>query len=180
MFTLKHKPFRQSELTVRQFTVIIMFLWLVMFVFPFSGIRAQEPAPTPITVTDDQVNIIAREMYCPVCENTPLDVCPTQACAEWRELIRDKLAEGWSGDQIEAYFIERFGDRVSATPPPRGFNWLAYIVPPLAFTAGSIILFRSIRRQNRKTDGDADNRELTSDVPQDSYIERLEDELRKL
>ena len=34
-------------------------------------------------VTDDQVNEIAREVYCPVCENTPLDVCDTQACADW-------------------------------------------------------------------------------------------------
>ena len=32
-------------------------------------------------VTDDEVNEVARDLYCPVCENTPLDVCPTQACA---------------------------------------------------------------------------------------------------
>ncbi len=30
--------------------------------------------------TDDEVNRIAKQLYCPVCENTPLDVCPTQAC----------------------------------------------------------------------------------------------------
>ena len=27
--------------------------------------------------TDDEVNAVARQMYCPVCENIPLDVCPT-------------------------------------------------------------------------------------------------------
>ena len=50
----------------------------------------QETTPQAIeSITDDQVNAVAKQLYCPVCENIPLDVCPTQACAEWRELMRD-------------------------------------------------------------------------------------------
>ncbi len=87
----------------------------------FIGVAAaQNPSPTPPAITDDQVNAIARQMYCPVCENTPLDVCPTQACAEWRELIRDELAQGWSEQQIKDYFVQRFGPRVLAAPPAAG------------------------------------------------------------
>ena len=41
-------------------------------------------------ITDDEVNAVAKDVYCPVCESTPLDVCPTAACADWRELIRVK------------------------------------------------------------------------------------------
>lgn len=26
--------------------------------------------------TDDEVNHIAKQLFCPVCESTPLDVCP--------------------------------------------------------------------------------------------------------
>jgi len=29
---------------------------------------AQAPAPTPV-ISDDQVNAVARQLYCPVCEN---------------------------------------------------------------------------------------------------------------
>ena len=36
---------------------------------------AQENEPKKV-VTDDDVNAIAKELYCPVCESTPLDVCP--------------------------------------------------------------------------------------------------------
>ena len=52
---------------------------------------AQGPEPT-----DDDVNRIAKQLYCPVCESTPLDVCPTEACRQWRELIRQMLREGKS------------------------------------------------------------------------------------
>jgi cytochrome c-type biogenesis protein CcmH len=137
---------------------------------------AQNPTPTPV-ITDDQVNAIARNMYCPVCENTPLDVCPTQACAEWRELIRDKLSEGWTEAQIKTYFVDQFGDRVLAEPPPRGLNWLIYIIPPLAFLAGVFILFRAMRAW-RQPDPVTPAAEAPA-AADDEYVRRLEEELRK-
>src|SRR5512140_2498273 len=79
---------------------------------------AQQATPLPaITVSDDQVNAVAHELYCPVCENIPLDVCPTQACAQWRELIRLKLSQGQTKDQIKAYFAAQYGDRALPEPP---------------------------------------------------------------
>ena len=99
---------------------------------------AQQATPLPaITVSDDQVNAVAHELYCPVCENIPLDVCPTQACAQWRELIRLKLSEGSTKEQIKQYFAAQYGDRVLAEPPRQGLNWLVailqYYVMMLAF-----------------------------------------------
>ena len=40
------------------------------------------------------------------------------------EMIREKLDEGWSDEEIYDYFVLLYGDRVLATPPPRGLNWL--------------------------------------------------------
>src|SRR5512135_3225730 len=91
-------------------------------------VSAQQAQPTP---SDDQVNRVAKQLYCPVCENIPLDVCPTQACQEWRDLIRQKLALGWSDQQIKDYFALQYGDRVLAEPPRRGLNWLVYFLPPV-------------------------------------------------
>ena len=138
---------------------------------------------TPEVPTDDQVNAIARQMYCPVCENTPLDVCPTQACAEWRELIRDKLAEGWNETQIKAYFVEQFGDRVLAEPPARGLNWLVYVIPPLAFLAGAFLIYRAFRAWRTSPPAApilAQDGSQTSPSTDDEYVHRLEEELRKL
>ncbi len=137
---------------------------------------------TPRQPTDDEVNAIAKQMYCPVCENTPLDVCPTQACAEWRELIRQKLAEGWNEQQIKDYFVEQYGDRVLATPPARGLNWLVYIIPPIAILAGMYILYRAFLTwrqplpalQQPPTEGTP---EAAND---DAYIRKMEEELRKM
>ncbi len=117
--------------------VPVLLLLAVIIALPAS---AQEPFPS-----DDDVNAIAKQLYCPVCENIPLDVCPTQACIQWRQTIREKLSEGWDETQIKAYFVEQYGDRVLAEPPRRGLNWLVYIIPPLAFLGGIVILYRALR-----------------------------------
>src|SRR5689334_10817027 len=88
------------------------------------SVNAQAPTPSA-----DDVNRVARQLYCPVCENIPLDVCPTEACAKWRADIRDRLAQGWTDEQIKTYFAEQYGDRVLAQPPARGLNLLLYLLP---------------------------------------------------
>ncbi len=139
---------------------------------------AQDLSPTPPAITDDQVNAIARQMYCPVCENTPLDVCPTPACAEWRELIRDELAQGWSEQQIKDYFVQRFGPRVLAAPPASGLNWLVYVIPPLAFLAGAFILYRAFMSFRKPATGSAADTPVQHEID-DPYIKQIEDELKK-
>jgi cytochrome c-type biogenesis protein CcmH len=118
---------------------ILTLLGLLLAFGSIGGVLAQEPAPS-----DDEVNAIAKQLFCPVCENIPLDVCPTQACEEWRELIREKLAAGWDEDQIKAYFVEQYGARVLGTPPASGFNWLVYLIPPLIIAGGIYVLYRSL------------------------------------
>jgi cytochrome c-type biogenesis protein CcmH len=156
--------------TLTWISVIIVF----SLAFAFAGaVQAQDRLPS-----DDEVNAIAKEIYCPVCENTPLDVCPTQVCAQWRELIREQLAMGWSEAQIRQYFVNQYGDRVLATPPARGFNWLVYILPPVTFLAGAFILVRTIRNWKKPAMG-PDREMVGVEKEDDEYVARLEEELRR-
>ncbi len=61
--------------------IVMRGVWglLAVFLLFASPVLAQQ------NVSDDQVNEVAGGLYCPVCESTPLDVCPTQACADWRD-----------------------------------------------------------------------------------------------
>jgi len=144
-------------------------LVLALAAITILPVAAQGPTPS-----DDEVNAIAKELYCPVCPNEPLDTCTTLACIQWRETIREKLSEGWDVDQIKAYFVEQYGDRVLATPPARGLNWLIYILPPVAILAGMFFLIRAMRSWSRS----ADTTPLPADTS-DPYLERVEEELRK-
>lgn len=152
-----------------QGTVLAVFLGGILLM---RG-SAQTPPPTP---SDDQINAIAGELYCPVCENVPLDVCGTQACEQWRGLIRDKLAQGFTEAEIKQYFVEQYGDRVLAAPPAKGFNWLIYVVPPLAILAGIYSFYRAYVT-GKKTAEPEQNISVTSS-DQEEFLSLLEEELK--
>jgi len=143
----------------------------LMLAFSTGPASAQEPTPS-----DDEVNAIARQLYCPVCENVPLDVCPTQACAQWRATIREKLGLGWTEQQIKDYFVAQYGDRVLAAPPPRGLNWLVYLLPPLVLTGGGLLLWQTMRRWRRAAEQAPTPAALSETDP---YVQRLEEELKR-
>jgi cytochrome c-type biogenesis protein CcmH len=175
----------QSNFMKRLATSITLLIALLLASIAF----AQDTTPLPANATnqsgnrqagspsDDQVNAIAKQLYCPVCENIPLDVCGTQACAQWRDLIREKLSQGWSEAQIKQYFVDQYGDRVLATPPARGLNWLVYLVPPVAIAAGVFILYRALKAWKQP----APQAASTPPAPEqtDEYVMRLEEELKK-
>jgi cytochrome c-type biogenesis protein CcmH len=165
--------------------------WIATLILVLSTLTVATVSAQGSTPTDDEVNAIARQLFCPVCENTPLDVCPTQACKEWREEIRGMLADGKSEAEIKQYFVDYYGARVLAEPPRTGFNWLVYVVPPIVIVAGIFVLFRAFRAWSQPTaatvaasspqgeGGAASGGEDASSSSNDEYIARLEEELKK-
>ena len=160
---------------MKKLFLTLTFILLLSALFAGSAL-AQDKVPT-----DDEVNAIAKQLYCPVCENTPLDVCPTEACRQWRELIRTQLSQGMTEDQIKQYFVDNYGARVLAEPPRTGLNWLIYILPPVIILAGAFILFRSFREWTRRSEASSvlsAERSAATPPAKDDYVARLEEELK--
>jgi cytochrome c-type biogenesis protein CcmH len=155
------------------FTVFASFLLLLIF----SGSALAQEIDTS-QVSDDEVNAIAAQLYCPVCEDVPLDACPTLACIQWRELIRELIAQGWSEGEIKNYLLEEYGDMVVAVPPARGFNWLFYVIPPVAILVGSFFFYQSLKSWKGDQSPKTGDHQL-DEQPSDEYINRLDEELRK-
>jgi cytochrome c-type biogenesis protein CcmH len=139
----------------------------------FAAFTTTAQGPTP---TDDEVNRIAKQLYCPVCESTPLDVCPTEACRQWRDLIRTMLAEGKSEAEIKQYFVEHYGARVLAEPPNR---LVTYLVPAVAILLGAFLLLRGFQMWMKPAKTETSAAQVKPGPTQDPYIARLEEELKK-
>ena len=88
---------------------------LILILTALAGLVGAQDSPGQ-AVTADDVNAVAKQMYCPVCENIPLDVCGTAACAQWRDEIRIQLESGSTPDEVIRNFVARYGDRVVSTP----------------------------------------------------------------
>jgi cytochrome c-type biogenesis protein CcmH len=160
--------------------IVLFFLGLLVMLAACVPAVTAVPTPaatlSPSAITDDQVNAVAHQLYCPICQNISLDVCPTTACANWRQLIRQELAAGWSNQQIKDYFASQYGSQVLPEPPLQGFNWLAYLLPLLVFLLVLFVGWRVIRRLRRRS---ASAAPLQPTIQNDPYVARLEEELRQ-
>lgn len=126
--------------------------WIILLLLMvIAPVGAQDTIT--ITVPDDDVNSIAKQLYCPVCENIPLDACGTAACKDWREEIRMMLAEGMNTQEITEDFIRRFGERVVGTPQDPLLRALSLVTPWLITglgAAGAAWMF--VRRRRKITE----------------------------
>jgi len=115
--------------------MLLTLLVILASFFAVTVVAAQQRTPT-----DDEVNAIAKKLYCPVCPNTPLDVCETKACQDWRQQIRDQLAAGWTEPQIIDYFVAQYGERVLAEPQRGGFTGLVWVLPMISALLGLVVV----------------------------------------
>jgi cytochrome c-type biogenesis protein CcmH len=133
-------------------------------------------------VSDDQVNEVSKDIFCPVCENVPLDVCPTQACADWRALVRVQLEEGRSKEEIIDDFARQYGEQVRARPATTGFSLFVWLMPVLAVLGGAVYFSRYLR--SLRHSAAASNRVATPSPKKappvtDDYRARIEKELEE-
>lgn len=68
------------------------------------------------------------ELVCPVCRQT-LDQSSAPVAIEMKALIRKRIAQGWTKQQILDEMVRNFGPGVLSTPSKRGFDALAWALP---------------------------------------------------
>lgn len=162
--------------------------WLAMVIFGCLGLffslavvfaQEGEAAPAvPADISADEVNAVARELWCPLCSGVRLDACELKACEQMKDVIAIKLSEGENTDSIRTYFVAQYGPQVLGEPPLEGFNWLAWLLPFVALAAGGYFLWATLRRMARPALVAAP----TSNTPKlsDEDERKLAEELKRL
>jgi cytochrome c-type biogenesis protein CcmH len=104
------------------------------------------------TVSDEEVHAIARELRCVVCQNLSVADSPSEMAHQMRDLIRERLAAGERPEEVQAYFVQRYGEWVLLAPPARGLNLLLWLAPFGAVAGGLALVLTLTRRWRRPPD----------------------------
>ena len=91
-------------------------------------------------------------LMCPVCPGESLDQSQTQLAYQMKSVIRVKINEGWTDQQILDYFVERYGSSVLLEPQTEGVSLLAWVVPPVAVLLSLIVLIIVLRIRVAQSD----------------------------
>ena len=156
--------------------LIILLLTIFASLLAVSVVYAQDGGPG--TPTDNDVNRVAKQLYCPVCPNTPLDVCETKACEDWRAQIRDQLSEGWTDQQVIDYFVAQYGERVLAEPQRKGFTSLVWFLPAIVSLVGLGVVYEVLKNW-RKQKPVVAVAKAAPEIPE-AVLKRIERELQEM
>ena len=157
------------------------------FVCFITAVVALAALYTTISAQEPMWQDIAGELMSPACPGRTLLNCTSEHAGQWQELIRQKIAEGVSKDEIMQYFINIGGEEVLASPPKHGFT-LVWLLPAFALLngAGLIIMLtvRWVRRphsseQNPSSASCMEPSQATT-AAADPYLNRVRRELQDM
>ena len=128
---------------------------------------------------------VAGDLMSPACPGRTLLNCTSSQAEQWRELIRQKLVQGESKEQILRYFVDIGGEGILAAPPKQGFALTAWLLPLFVMVNGAgliIVLTRRWAQKRPQADihGPTDpNTAPASHALSDPYLDRLHRELKE-
>ncbi len=134
---------KDSERVHRLGARLLVALLLSLLLVP--PLRAATPADI-----DDRTREIATELRCVVCQNLSVADSPSEMAQQMRAIVREQVQAGKTRDEINAFFVSKYGDWVLLRPKTTGFSALLWILPYVALGLGFLAALWFIRRWTKK------------------------------
>lgn len=146
-------------------------IFFSIFVFISFGSIAEE-------TIDDQVNSIANLLMCPVCQGQSVGESNSNLAHDMRDIIRKQLEEEKSKDEILAYFVNSYGESILASPPPKGINWLLWLLPGVGIIVGGVVITLFLVKAQKEDKSD-EKKEVNTNLSDDNeYLKKIEEDIR--
>lgn len=104
----------------------------------------------------DRVAHLASILKCPVCTSESIASSPSRIARESLTLIEERVAEGWTDDEIVEFFVSTYGDDMLLDPAAGGRTAALWLLPLLAAAAGVVVIMRRRRLPTQPELSEAD------------------------
>lgn len=126
----------------------VFLLWLVLAGSAFA-VEPGEMLDDP--VLEERARDLSKGLRCLVCRNESIDESHAELARDLRILVRERLVEGDSDEEVIDFLVSRYGEYVLLTPQANGVNLILWIAGPVLLLGGLAIAFTYLRRRG---DGD--------------------------
>lgn len=92
----------------------------------------EPPLNPPITEAAElerMTSEVSDGLRCPTCQGLSVDDSPAEGARAMKERIRELVAQGYTKEQIDDYFVDRYGTWVLLSPPTEGRHWAVWLAP---------------------------------------------------
>jgi cytochrome c-type biogenesis protein CcmH len=103
---------------------------------PARAVQPDEMLNDP--VLESRARDLSRELRCMVCQNQSIDDSEAPLARDLRLLVRERLTNGDSDQQVIDYLVSRYGQFVLLKPPLEWHTLILWGLPPAVLIAGLI------------------------------------------
>ena len=89
---------------------------------------------------------ISKNIRCMVCQNQSIDESNAPLAKDLRILIRNKIKEGKSNEEIYIFLTDRYGDFILLKPPLKLSTLALWFLPLIFFIIGIFIIFSNNKK----------------------------------
>jgi cytochrome c-type biogenesis protein CcmH len=125
---------------IRQLIAGVITLGLVGIIV--GGLIAGDPT------AEDRVARLGQIIKCPVCQGVTIGESPSETAQAMMAITREKVAAGWTDDQIITYFEDRYNTAILVDPPFSGKTLLVWVLPVVALAIGVAMVLTRIRSRH--------------------------------
>ncbi len=135
---------------------------------------------SPARANAQTVSDISKQLICQCGCTAVLSNCTHDECMvrdTMATLIEQKLAQGQSEEQIIQFFVAQYGEQVLASPPKRGFNLVAWVLPFAAILGGGGVIYIVLKKWVRR--GTPSQTYPEAEERDEEYRQQLDEELEE-
>ena len=128
----------------------IFVLIIAIFLNQFFATESYGVDPNEILQDQEQelrARNISKNIRCMICQNQSIDESSASLAKDLRILIRNKIKEGNSNEEIYKFLTDRYGDFILLKPPFKLSTLALWVLPFVFFIIGTFIVFL----QNKKS-----------------------------
>jgi len=129
--------------------LIFALLALTLASTPVLAVEPGEMLDDP--VLEERARDISAGLRCLVCQNQSIDDSNAQLAKDLRVLVRERLVQGDSNNQVLDYVVSRYGDFVLLRPPMKASTYVLWFGPVLIGALGIFALVVMFRRRGAAT-----------------------------
>ena len=128
-------------------------LSIVRIVFLFILLSLVVSCNRPeISNEEKRAQNIGNSIMCPICPGESIDQSQNELAVQMRSIVREKIQEGFTDQEVKEYFADRYGEVVLLEPTRSGITLLVWIIPPFALIIAGFAVFLTLgeMRKNKK------------------------------
>ena len=125
--------------------LLIFFFFLIIDIDSSFTVEPNEIISNQIY--ENRARDLSKGIRCLVCQNQSIDDSDSDLAKDLRRIIRKKIIQGKTDNEITQYLVDKYGNFILMKPPLYQETYILWISPLLLMLVGITIMYFTLKRK---------------------------------